>query len=117
MYRINRVVIIMLSPSKPTNLFEIIAETNRRHIIDLLRTRPRTVGELVESTSLSQPGVSKHLRILREAGLVTISKESQKHIYHLRAEPLVEIDNWLEPYRQFWSSRLDALEQLLNEEE
>jgi DNA-binding transcriptional ArsR family regulator len=102
---------------KPTNLFEIVAETNRRHIIDLLRTRPRSVGELVERSQLSQPGISKHLRILREAGLVTISKDSQKHIYHLHAEPLVEIDNWLEPFRQLWSNRLDALEQFLNEEE
>ncbi|WP_235550056.1 ArsR/SmtB family transcription factor [Paenibacillus sp. Soil724D2] len=63
------------------------------------------------------PGVSKHLRILREAGLLTISKDSQKHIYHLRADPLVEIDNWLELYRQVWSNRLDALEQFLDEEE
>ncbi|WP_224768411.1 ArsR/SmtB family transcription factor [Metabacillus idriensis] len=94
-----------------------MAETNRRHIIDLLRTRPRSVGELVERSQLSQPGISKHLRILREAGLVTISKESQKHIYHLRAEPLEEIDNWLEPYRQYWSDRLDTLEQFLDEEE
>jgi DNA-binding transcriptional ArsR family regulator len=107
----------MMSPEKTTNLFEIIAETNRRHIIDLLRIRPRTVGELVESSSLSQPGVSKHLRVLREAGLVTIRKESQKHIYLLRAEPLVEIDNWLEPYRHYWSNRLDSLEHFLNEEE
>jgi DNA-binding transcriptional ArsR family regulator len=107
----------MLKHKKPTNLFEIIAESNRRHIIDLLRTRPRSVGELVERSHLSQPGVSKHLRILREAGLVTISKDLQRHIYHLRAEPLAEIDNWLEPYRQLWSNRLDALEQLLNEEE
>jgi DNA-binding transcriptional ArsR family regulator len=107
----------MTSSREPTNLFEIIAETNRRYIIDLLRTRPRSVGELVERSSLSQPGVSKHLRILRNAGLVTIRKDSQKHIYHLRAEPLVEIDNWLEPYRQIWSNRLDALEQLLDEEE
>lgn len=107
----------MLNQKKPTNLFEIIAETNRRHIINLLRTRPRSVGELVERSQLSQPGISKHLRILREAGLVTISKESQKHIYHLRAEPLEEIDNWLEPYRQYWSDRLDTLEQFLDEEE
>ncbi len=107
----------MRNQNKPINLFEIIAETNRRNIIDLLRARPRSVGELVERSQLSQPGVSKHLRILREAGLVTISKDSQKHIYHLRAEPLVEIDNWLEPYRQVWSNRLDALEQFLDEEE
>lgn len=107
----------MQTNKETTNLFEVIAETNRRKIIDLLRTRPRSVGELVECSRLSQPGVSKHLRILREAGLVSIRKESQKHIYHLCPEPLVEIDNWLEPYRKYWTDRLDALEQFLNEEE
>ena len=99
------------------SLFEVIAEENRRKIIDLIRTRPRSVGELVERTQLSQPGVSKHLRKLREAGLVTINKESQRHIYHLNAGPLAEIDNWLEPYRAYWSEKLDDLEQLLDEEE
>lgn len=73
--------------------------------------------EIVEQTELTQPGVSKHLRILREVGLVTINKESQRHIYHLRAQPLEEIDNWLEPYRKHWTNRLDALEKFLNEEE
>ncbi|RFU62404.1 ArsR/SmtB family transcription factor [Peribacillus glennii] len=107
----------MQNEKKHSNLFEVIAEANRRHIIEMLRVRPRSVGELVKRSSLSQPGVSKHLRILRDAGLVTTSRESQKHIYHLRAEPLREIDNWLEPYRQYWSDRLDALEQFLDEEE
>jgi DNA-binding transcriptional ArsR family regulator len=110
-------VITIQTKKKSPNLFEVIAETNRREIIDLLRIRPRTVSEIVELSKLSQPGVSKHLRILREAGLVKISKESQKHIYHLQAKPLEEIDNWLEPYRKFWSDKLDALEQFLNEEE
>ncbi|MCK9907480.1 ArsR family transcriptional regulator, partial [Frankia sp. Cpl3] len=64
-------------------------------------------------TRLSQPGVSKHLRVLREAGLVQIRQEAQRHLYQLRAEPLVEIDAWLAPYRSFWSSKLDALEQYL----
>jgi DNA-binding transcriptional ArsR family regulator len=99
------------------NMFEVIAETNRRKIIDFLRIRPRTVSEIVEHCQLSQPGVSKHLRILREAGLVTIVKESQRHIYHLQGKQLEEIDNWLEPYRKYWSEKLDALEQFLNEEE
>jgi DNA-binding transcriptional ArsR family regulator len=108
---------IMQKNKETPNLFEIISETNRRKIIDLLRNRPRSVGEIVNCTQLSQPGVSKHLRTLREAGLVTINKESQKHIYHLHAEPLVEIDNWLEPYRKFWSDKLDALEQFLDVEE
>ena len=99
------------------NLFEVIAEPNRRRIIDFLRISPRTVNEIVEFSKLSQPGVSKHLKILREASLVTITKESQKHIYHLQGQRLKEIDNWLEPYRKYWSEKLDALEQFLNEEE
>lgn len=102
---------------KKINLFDVIAEKNRREIIDLLRGMPRTVNELVESTKLSQPGVSKHLRILREAGLVAIEKESQKHIYHLNSQPLREIDHWLEPYRKFWSDKLDALELFLDKED
>lgn len=107
----------MIVQTKRIDLFEVIAESNRRNIIELLRERPRAVGELVERCQLSQPGVSKHLRILKEAGLVTINKESQKRIYHLRAEPLKEIDHWLEPYREYWADRLDALEQFLDEEE
>lgn len=99
------------------NLFEVIAEKNRREIIDFLRKKPRTVGEIVEHTKLSQPGVSKHLRILREADLVTITKESQKRIYHINPYPLKEIDKWIEPYRMFWSEKLDALELFLDEED
>lgn len=85
--------------------------------MDLLRIRPRSVGELVEHSSLSQPGVSKHLRILREAGLVEVNAVAQKHMYKLRAKPLAEIDHWLEPYRSYWSDKLDALERQLDEEE
>jgi DNA-binding transcriptional ArsR family regulator len=99
------------------SIFEVLAEPNRRRILDLLRERERSVGELVKETQLSQPGVSKHLRVLREAGLVEVRQKAQKHVYQLRAEPLAEIDNWLKPYRQFWSDMLDALEKLLNEED
>ncbi|MDN4593034.1 ArsR/SmtB family transcription factor [Polycladomyces subterraneus] len=102
---------------KNLNIFEVLAEPNRRRILDYLRVRERTVGELVEQTALSQPGVSKHLRILREAGLVEVRQEAQKRWYRLRPEPLAEIDHWLEPYRQFWSNKLDALEKYLDEEE
>lgn len=98
-------------------MFEILADRNRRAIMEHLRAHPRSVGELVELIKLSQPGVSKHLRVLKEAGLVTVIRDSQKRIYHLRADPLEEIDHWLEPYRQYWSDKLDALEQFLNEEE
>ncbi|MFF2444344.1 ArsR/SmtB family transcription factor [Priestia megaterium] len=88
-----------------------MAEENRRKIIDLLRARSRSVGELVVYTQLSQPGVSKHLRKLRDAGrLVVINKDPQKHIYHLNAEPLTKIDNWLAPYRKYWPDKLDTLE-------
>ena len=96
--------------------FEVLAEPTRRRIIDLLRERERPVGELVEHLALSQPGVSKHLRVLREAGLVEVRHEAQRRLYGLRVEPLVEVDEWLEPYRRFWASRLDALERHLDEQ-
>jgi DNA-binding transcriptional ArsR family regulator len=97
--------------------FEVLAEPTRRCILDLLRERERSVGELVEHLALSQPGVSKHLRVLREAGLVEVRRDAQRRLYGLRAEPLVEVDAWLKPYRRFWAGRLDALEEHLNGEE
>jgi DNA-binding transcriptional ArsR family regulator len=99
-----------------TTTFEVLAEPTRRRILDLLRDRERPVGELVEHLALSQPGVSKHLRVLREAGLVEVRHEAQRRLYGLRVEPLVEVDEWLEPYRRFWASRLDALERQLDEQ-
>jgi DNA-binding transcriptional ArsR family regulator len=96
--------------------FEVLAEPTRRRILDLLRERERPVGELVEHLALSQPGVSKHLRVLREAGLVEVRHDAQRRLYGLRVEPLVEVDEWLEPYRRFWASRLDALERHLDEQ-
>jgi DNA-binding transcriptional ArsR family regulator len=95
--------------------FGVLADAHRRQILDLLRIRDRAVGELVDQLGLSQPGVSKHLRMLREAGLVTVRHDAQRRWYGLRAEPLVEIDDWLAPYRAFWSDRLDALERHLEE--
>ena len=95
--------------------FEVLAEPTRRRILDLLRERDRPVGELVDHLALSQPGVSKHLRVLREAGLVEVRHDAQRRFYGLRAEPLVEVDEWLEPYRRFWAGRLDALERHLDE--
>jgi DNA-binding transcriptional ArsR family regulator len=97
--------------------FDVLAEPSRRDILDLLRVRERSVGELVERLKLSQPGVSKHLRVLREAGLVQVRPDAQRRWYQIRPEPLAEIDAWLAPYRRFWSSRLDALEHHLDEEE
>ena len=90
--------------------FAVLAEPSRRHILDLLRERERSVGELVAHLRLSQPGVSKHLRVLREAGLVDVRVDAQRRWYQLRPEPLAEVDAWLEPYRRLWSARLNALE-------
>jgi DNA-binding transcriptional ArsR family regulator len=92
---------------------EALAEPSRRRILDLLRERPCAVGELVEHVGLSQPGTSKHLRVLREAGLVTARADAQRRVYALRSEPLAELDAWLAPYRELWSNRLDALERHL----
>lgn len=95
--------------------YAAMAEPSRRRILDLLRERERPVGELVDRLSLSQPGVSKHLRVLREAGLVDVRAEGRHRLYGLRAEPLAEVDAWLEPYRALWSRRLDALERHLED--
>jgi DNA-binding transcriptional ArsR family regulator len=95
--------------------FEALAEPMRRRILDLLREQPRLVGELVELLDMSQPGISKHLRVLREVGLVRVRQDAQRHWYELRPDPLAEVDAWLEPYRKLWSDRLDALERHLNE--
>jgi DNA-binding transcriptional ArsR family regulator len=95
--------------------FEVLAEPARRQILDLLREEPRLVGDLVSRLGLSQPGTSKHLRVLREAGLVTVRPEAQRRWYELRPEPLAEVDRWLAPYRRMWEERLDALERHLDE--
>ena len=100
-----------------TPAFEVLAEPNRRRILDLLREHERPAGELVNALAISQPGVSKHLRILREAGLVSARGDGQRRLYSLRPGPLAEIDAWIAPYRQFWTERLDALERHLDEEQ
>jgi DNA-binding transcriptional ArsR family regulator len=83
-------------------------------VLELLRERPRAVGELVESLGLSQPGTSKHLRVLREAGLVRAYSDAQRRVYELETRPLAELDAWLQPYRALWDRRLDALERHLD---
>ncbi|WP_084963383.1 ArsR/SmtB family transcription factor [Thermoactinospora rubra] len=93
-----------------THPFDVLADPARRRILDLLLVRPRLVGELTAHLGLSQPGTSKHLRVLREAGLVTVRKDAQRRWYELRPEPLAEIDAWLAPYRRLWSDSLDALQ-------
>lgn len=90
-------------------VLEAIVEPTRRRILDAVRTEERSVTELVERLGMSQPGVSRHLRILRDAGLVTVRSDAQRRLYGLRSEPLRELDDWLEPYRREWSTRLDAL--------
>src|SRR5262245_48353774 len=95
--------------------FEALADPTRRRILDLLRERPRLVGELADLIEISQPGVSKHLRVLREVGLVNVRQDAQRHWYELRPEPLAEVDAWLEPYRQLMEARYDRLEGLLHE--
>ena len=93
--------------------FEVLAEPNRRQILDLLRAGERPVGDLVDAMAISQPAVSKHLRVLRDAGLVEARVEAQRRLYSLRLEPLRAVDAWLEPYRLLWSARLDDLERHL----
>ncbi|HEX2193145.1 MAG TPA: metalloregulator ArsR/SmtB family transcription factor [Acidimicrobiales bacterium] len=90
--------------------FEVLAEPNRRRILDLLRATERPVGDLVDALELSQPAVSKHLRVLREAGLVDVRSDAQRRLYRVRPEPLRAVDQWLAPYRALWASRLDDLE-------
>ncbi len=94
--------------------FEVVAESTRRKMLDLLLERPRVVGELSERLGISQPGTSKHLRVLREAGLVRVRQDKQRRWYELRPDPLAEMDAWLEPYRALWASRLDDLERHLD---
>jgi DNA-binding transcriptional ArsR family regulator len=93
--------------------FELLAEPTRRRILDLLRDGERPVGELVERLKMSQPAVSKHLRVLRESGLVDVRVDAQRRLYRLRPEPLREVDAWIEPYRQLWVDRLDRLDRHL----
>jgi DNA-binding transcriptional ArsR family regulator len=92
------------------NAFEVLAEPSRRRILDLLRADERSVNEIVDRLPLSQPGVSRHLRVLRDAGLVNVRQDAQRRLYAVNPAPLAEIDAWLEPYRALWSGRLDALE-------
>src|SRR3954469_23774322 len=94
-----------------------LADPHRRTMLELLLERPRPVGELVERLALSQPGTSKHLRVLREAGLVRVSQNGQRRVYAIDPGPMAELDAWLAPYRRLWSERLDALERHLDAKE
>ncbi len=90
-----------------------LAEPNRLRIVELLRDGPRPVGEIGAQLRLRQPQTSKHLRVLKDAGLVVVRPDAQRRLYELRPQPLLELDAWLEPYRQYWSECLDALETML----
>jgi DNA-binding transcriptional ArsR family regulator len=96
-------------------VFEVLAEERRRAILDLLRQSECSVGELVGRLGTSQPAVSKHLRVLREAGLVAVRTDAQRRLYRLQPGPLRTIDEWLGPYRQLWVARLDTLERHLDD--
>lgn len=103
----------MLLAMMKTTVLEAIAEPTRRRILDAVRSGERSVGSLVEIVGMHQPGVSRHLKVLRDVGLVEVRREAQQRFYRLRPEPLRELDAWLEPYRVAWAHRLDALERHL----
>jgi DNA-binding transcriptional ArsR family regulator len=94
--------------------FDIIAEPNRRAILSLLVSSERSVGEIEQQLRMAQPSVSKHLRVLREAGFVESRVEAQRRVYRIRPEPLREVDAWLAPFRRFWEAHVDALERHLD---
>lgn len=98
------------------SIFGALAEPNRRAILDLLLHDEQPVGAIVASLDIGQPTVSKHLKVLREAGLVTMRVDANRRVYRLRPQPLAEVDGWLLPYRRRWADRLDALEQFLDDD-
>jgi DNA-binding transcriptional ArsR family regulator len=98
-----------------TSTWAALADPHRRTVLELVRDRPRDVGELVGQLGISQPATSKHLRVLRDAGLVVSRSDAQRRVYELRPAPLAELDAWLAPYRSFWGGRLDALERRLDQ--
>lgn len=97
-------------PPTPYDVLAVLADPTRRRILDLLLDEPRAVGDLVVALDVSQPATSKHLRVLREAGLVHVHPDAQRRVYALRPHRLAELDAWLAPYRRLWEGRLDALE-------
>jgi len=97
--------------------FTVVAEPTRRRILDALRRHDRSVGDLVEALAISQPTVSKHLKVLREAGFVSCRTAAQQRIYRLETHPFRDLDRWLAPYRRMWTAHLDALERHLDKEE
>ena len=96
-----------------STLFDVIGDPSRRRVLDLLRDDDYSVSELVDALDMSQPAVSKHLRVLRDAGLVEARVDAQRRIYNISPEPLAELDAWLKPYRRFWRGRLESLQRHL----
>ncbi len=101
----------------PVDAFTVLAEPTRRRILDRLRTADRSVGELVSTLAVAQPAVSKHLKVLREAGFVSSRTAGPQRIYRLEPAPFEALDAWLTPYRQLWTHHLDALERHLDTQE
>jgi len=100
----------MTSMPAVLDVLDVIAQPTRRRILDAVRDRECSVNDLVEQVGMHQPGVSRHLKVLRDAGLVEVRVAAQRRMYRVRAEPLIALDAWLEPYRAHWAGRLDALE-------
>lgn len=98
-------------------LLDVMVEPRRRGILELVRDGERLVGDLADQLGVAQPTVSKHLKVMREAGLVTVRQDAQRRWYRLRPEPLLELDAWLAPYRTAWADRLDDLERHLDDME
>ncbi len=114
-HRLTHIYVIIYIQAMPDDLavLHVIAEPTRRRILDAVRGGERSVTELVDAVGLHQPGVSRHLKVLRDAGLVEVRRDAQRRLYRLRAEPLRELDEWLEPYRDELARRLDSLERHL----
>jgi DNA-binding transcriptional ArsR family regulator len=91
-------------------VFQALADQSRRTVLEILRDHPATAGELAAALPIARPGVSRHLRVLRDAGLVDVHQDAQRRIYSLRPEALIGVDEWLEAYRALWQNRLDALQ-------
>jgi len=105
----------MARPRSDNDVFRAIADPTRRELLDRLAAGEESMTKLAESFSMSLPAVSQHLKVLRDAGLVEVRRDAQRRLYRLRAEPLRELDAWLEPYRALWSTALDDLERHLDD--
>ncbi len=114
LYTLTRIYLLMYVWNVES-VFDIIAEPNRRAILSLLIESPKSVGEIERELGMTQPTVSKHLRVLREAGYVEAAVDAQRRLYRLIPESLQELDSWLSPFRRFWSAHVDALERHLDE--